>query len=57
MIECCPTSRRRRVHVWASLLGAMLLGGVIGLFRDGAQHLLDPLALDRMKAAHRDDGK
>ena len=38
-------------------MGAGVRGGVLGLFRDGAQHLLDPLALDRMKAAHRDDGK
>ncbi len=38
-------------------MGAGVRGGVLGLFRDGAQHLLDPLALDRMKAALRDDGK
>lgn len=33
-------------------MGAGVRGGVLGLFRDGAGHLLDPLALDRMKAAH-----
>ena len=38
-------------------MGAGVRGGVLGLFRDGAQHLLDPFALDRMKAAHPDDGK
>ena len=38
-------------------MGAGVRGGVLGLFRDGAQHLLDPLALDRMNAAHPDDGK
>ncbi len=38
-------------------MGAHVRGGVIGLFRDGAQHLLDPLALDRMNAAHSNDGK
>ena len=38
-------------------MGAGVRGGVLGLFRDGGQHLLDPLALDRMKAAHPDDGE
>ncbi len=38
-------------------MGAGVRGGVLGLFRDGAQHLLDPLALDRMNAAHPDDGE
>jgi hypothetical protein len=36
-------------------MGAKVRGGVIGLFRDGQQHLLDPLKLDRMKAALDDE--
>ncbi len=38
-------------------MGANVRGGVISLDRDGKQHLLDPLKLDKMKAALSEDSK
>ena len=38
-------------------MGAGVRGGVLGLFRDGKQHLLNPLELDELKAALTEERK